>query len=110
MTDTAPRQTGGAAGLLGDFAPKMVELTDDLLFADVWNRPELTPRDRSLVTVSALITSGDATQLKAHIGRALDNGVTVDEIKETVTHLAFYAGWPKGMTAMGVLRDVVETR
>ncbi|MGC5172740.1 carboxymuconolactone decarboxylase family protein [Microbacterium sp. DT81.1] len=106
MTDS-PRQVGGGRAGIGDIAPKLAALTDDVLFDDVWNRPELNPRDRSLITIAALIRSGDAAQLSFHAGRALQNGVTEAELIETATHLAFYAGWPKAMTAIGVLRDVL---
>jgi 4-carboxymuconolactone decarboxylase len=81
-----------AQRLIGDFAPKLVELTDHVLFGDVWARPQLSPRDRSLVTVSALIALHRPDQLRSHLARARDNGVTQDEVIETITHLAFYAG------------------
>ena len=106
MNDS-PRQVGGGRASIGDIAPKLAALTDDVLFDDVWNRPELSPRDRSLITVAALIRGGDAAQLRFHAGRALKNGVTETELIETATHLAFYAGWPKAMTAIGVLEDVL---
>lgn len=101
-----PRQTGGGRRAIGDIAPKLAELTDDVLFDDVWNRPELAPRDRSLITVAALVTGGDADQLRFHLGRARENGVTETELVEAITHLAFYAGWPKAMTAVTVARQV----
>ncbi|MGQ7296989.1 carboxymuconolactone decarboxylase family protein [Quadrisphaera sp. KR29] len=103
-----PHQTGGGRRSFGQFAPKFAELTDDVLFEDVWNRPGLSARDRSLITVAALVTSGDATQLRFHLGRARENGVGKDELIEAVTHLAFYAGWPKAMTAMGVAKEVLD--
>lgn len=106
MTD-CPRQVGGGRRSIGDIAPKLAALTDDVLFDDVWNRPELSPRDRSLITVAALIRGGDAEQLRFHARHALANGVTGDELIETITHLAFYAGWPKAMTATAVLKDVL---
>jgi 4-carboxymuconolactone decarboxylase len=106
MTEHA-RQVGGGRRSVGDIAPTLAALTDDVLFDDVWNRPELSPRDRSLITVAALIRGGDAEQLRFHAGRALENGVTGDELVETATHLAFYAGWPKAMTAIGVLKNVL---
>src|SRR5437899_4743577 len=84
----------------GDFAPKLVALTDDVLFGDVWEREELSKRDRSLITVAALITGGNTEQLRGHLKRAKDNGVTEVEPKEAIIHLAFYAGWPKAMSAM----------
>lgn len=102
-----PRQIGGGRRSIGDIAPKLAALTDDVLFDDVWNRPGLAARDRSLITVGALIVGGDTEQLRFHAGRALENGVTADELVEAVTHLAFYAGWPKAMSAVAVLRDVL---
>ena len=107
MTDRTPqpRQVGGGRRSIGDVAPKLAELTDDVLFDDVWNRLGLAARDRSLVTVAALVAGGDAAQLAFHLGRARENGVTEDELVEAITHLAFYVGWPKAMTAVGVLRE-----
>ena len=92
--------------MFGDFAPKLAELTDDVLFADVWNRPELSPRDRSLITVSVLTANGNTEQLGFHLGRALENGVTHDELIEAITHVTLYAGWPRGMAAMGVAKQL----
>jgi 4-carboxymuconolactone decarboxylase len=105
MSDQPP-QVGGGRRAIGDIAPKLAALTDDVLFGDVWNRPGLAARDRSLVTVAALIAGGDAAQLRFHLGRAQENGVTEEELVETITHLAFYTGWPKAMTASNVARDV----
>ena len=93
---------------LGGFAPKLVELTDDVLFGDVWERPQLSPRDRSLVTVVALASLYRTEQLDFHLAKALENGLTKDELVEAITHLAFYAGWPNAMSAVGRLKDVVE--
>lgn len=101
-----PRQIGGGRTSIGDIAPKLAEITDDVLFADVWNRGELTARDRSLITVAALVAGGDAEQLRFHLGRARDNGVSETELIEAITHLAFYAGWPKAMTAVTVAKQV----
>ena len=101
-----PKQVGGGRRSIGDVAPKLAELTDDILFEDVWNRPGLAARDRSLVTVAALVAGGDAQQLRFHLGRAKENGVTETELIEAITHLAFYAGWPKAMTAITVARQV----
>jgi 4-carboxymuconolactone decarboxylase len=106
-----PGETGQptpAQRLIGDLAPKLVELTDDVLFGDVWARPELSPRDRSLVTVSALIAMNRPDQLRSHLARARENGVRQDELIEAITHLAFYAGWPSAMTAITVARDVFQ--
>jgi 4-carboxymuconolactone decarboxylase len=94
----------------GDFAPKLVSLTDDVLFGDVWERKELTPRDRSLITVAALITGGNSEQLPFHLNKAKENGMTETELKEVITHLAFYAGWPKAMSAITVARQVFESK
>jgi 4-carboxymuconolactone decarboxylase len=91
---------------IGDFAPKLVSLTDDVLFGDIWERPELPKRDRSLVTVAALITNGSTEQLKGHLVRAKDNGLTEAELKEVIIHLAFYAGWPRAMSALTVAKEI----
>jgi 4-carboxymuconolactone decarboxylase len=91
-------------------APKLAQLTDDVLFGDVWARPGLSQRDRSLVTVSALIALNRPDQLRSHLARALDNGVSKDEISEALTHLAFYAGWPNAIGAAGVAREVFASR
>src|SRR3954465_10804754 len=99
MTDQ-PTQIGGGRKMFGDFAPKLAELTDDVLFADVWNRPELSARDRSLVTVAVLTAGGNTDQLAFHLGRAVENGVTQEELKEAITHVMLYAGWPRGMASM----------
>jgi 4-carboxymuconolactone decarboxylase len=93
---------------IGDLAPKLAEITDNVLYADVWERAELSKRDRSLVTVAALIALNRPEQLRSHFGRARDNGVTREELIETITHLAFYAGWPHAVTALGVAREVFE--
>ena len=100
------RQVGGGRRAIGDVAPKLAALTDDVLFDDVWNRPELAARDRSLVTVAALVAGGDAAQLTFHLDHARKNGVTEAELLEAITHLAFYVGWPKAMTAISVARQV----
>jgi 4-carboxymuconolactone decarboxylase len=90
---------------IGDFAPKLAELTDNVLYGDVWERPELSKRDRSLVTVAALIALNRPDQLRSHLVRARENGVTQEELIETITHLAFYAGWPNAVTAIAVARE-----
>jgi len=95
---------------IGDFAPKLAEITDDVLYADVWERLELSKRDRSLVTVAALIALNRPDQLRSHFVRARENGVTQEERVETITHLAFYAGWPNAVTAIGVAREVFEKK
>ena len=96
--------------LRGDFAPKLVELTDNVLFGDVWERPGLTKRDRSLVTVSALVALSRLDSLGGHIERALDNGVTQEELVEAITHLAFYSGWPTAMSAIMLAKEIVAKR
>ena len=97
-----------AQRLIGDFAPKLVSLTDDVLFGDIWARTELSPRDRSLVTVAALITAGNTEQLPGHLRRAQENGLTEAELKEVIIHLAFYAGWPRAMSAVQVAKRTFE--
>ena len=91
---------------LGDIAPKLAELTDQTLFGDIWQRPGLTPRERSLVTVSALVALYRIEQLPFHLRRARDNGIDRDTLAEVITHLAFYAGWPCAVSAASVLRTV----
>ncbi|WP_346729679.1 (R)-mandelonitrile lyase [Corallococcus exiguus] len=94
---------------MGDFAPKMVQLTDDVLFGDVWERTELAPRDRSLVTVAALTMGGNTEQLPFHLKKARENGVSEPELVEALTHLAFYCGWPKALSAMNVAKETFKT-
>src|SRR4051794_19161677 len=105
---TNAEQQTPAQRLIGDFAPKLVELTDDVLFGDVWARPELSPRDRSLITVAALIANGNTEQLPGHLARARDNGLSEEELKEAIIHLAFYAGWPRAMSAVSIARRLFE--
>ena len=93
-----------------NFIPKLIEMTEDVVFGDIWERPELSKRDRSLMVVSALIALGKERQMVGHFNRALDNGLTVEEIKEIITHLAFYSGWPTAMTAAAIFKEVVEKR
>ena len=108
---TAPSgQATPAQRLLGDVAPKLAQLTDQVLYGDVWTRPGLSPRDRSLVTVSALIALNRPDQLRSHMALALTNGLSQDELVETLTHLAFYAGWPNAVTAAGVAREVFAVK
>ncbi|MDX6695527.1 MAG: 4-carboxymuconolactone decarboxylase [Blastocatellia bacterium] len=89
-----------------DIAPALGEYTDKVLFGDVWERPGLSKRDRSLVTVATLVAMYRTNELPFHLGRALENGVTKDELIELITHLAFYAGWPPASTAIGIARKV----
>jgi len=103
---TEEKEPSGAQKALGGFAPALVHLTDDVLFGEVWERAELSPRDRSLVTVASLLTSGSTEQLVFHLGLAKDNGLTEAELIEAITHLAFYAGWPKAMSAMTVAKKL----
>jgi 4-carboxymuconolactone decarboxylase len=90
--------------------PALVEYTEKLIYGDVWERPGLSKRDRSLVTIAALIASYRPEQLSVHIGRALDNGVTREEVAEVITHLAFYAGWPAAMSGADTATKVFEAR
>lgn len=92
----------------GDVAPALGRYTDDVLFGDVWKRDALSPRDRSLVTVACLVALYRQNELPSHLRRALNNGVTRDELIETITHLAFYSGWPTAATALGVAREVFD--
>jgi len=103
-----PKEQSVAQRMIGDFAPKLVELTDDVLFGDVWAREELSPRDRSLVTVAALIAGGNTEQLPGHLNRAKENGLSETELVEVITHLAFYSGWPKSMSAIRVAKEVFK--
>ena len=88
--------------------PKLIDLTEKVLFGDVWERPGLSKRDRSLITVAALIADGNSEQLPFHLNKAKENGLTETELKEVITHLAFYAGWPKAMSALTVAKQVFE--
>jgi 4-carboxymuconolactone decarboxylase len=101
-------QPSPAQRMFGDISPKLAELTDNVLFGDVWARPGLSPRDRSLITVSALIAMNRPDQLRSHLAIALKNGVTQDELVEAITHLAFYAGWPSAVTAISVAKEVFQ--
>ena len=94
----------------GTVAPGVVQYTTDVLFRDLWLRPDLAPRDRSLVTVSALVASGQVAQLGGHLNRAMDNGLTQAQAAEALTHLAFYVGWPNVFSALPVAKDVFEKR
>jgi len=92
----------------GDIAPHLAEMTDKILFGDVWENTSLSPRDRSLVTITSLISLYRHNELPFHMKKAMENGITKDEIIATITHLAFYAGWPPAMTALQVARKVFE--
>ena len=91
-------------------APGIVQYTTDVLFRDLWLRPDLAPRDRSLVTVSALIASGQVAQVPYHLNRAMDNGLTQAQASEVITHLAFYVGWPNAFSVLPVAKDIFEKR
>lgn len=91
-------------------APKLIELTEQVLFGDVWERPGLSKRDRSLITVATLVALNRSEQLRGHLDRALANGVTKDEIVELITHLAFYSGWPTAMSAALLAKEVFEQK
>ena len=90
--------------------PKLIDLSEKVLYGDVWERPGLSKRDRSLITVAALTAMYRGDQLKGHIERALANGVTKDEISEVITHMAFYAGWPNAMTAARIAKNVFDPK
>ncbi len=102
----AAAQPSRAQQLMGSTAPKLAELTDSVLYGDIWERPQLSKRDRSLITVAALIALNRPDQLRSHLAIARRNGVTEAELIETITHLAFYAGWPNAVTAVPIARDV----
>ena len=101
---TAPRTAAQ------EIAPKMAELSTDVLFGDIWERTQLSKRDRSLITVAALVALYRTSQLRGHINRALDNGVTKEEIGEVITHMAFYSGWPTAANAVQVAKEVFDSR
>ena len=108
MSSQPPKFT--AQDLIGDIAPKIAEITDQVLYADIWERPGLPKRDRSLITVATLVALNRSEQLRGHLERALHNGVTKDEIIELITHLAFYSGWPTAMSAALLAEDVFDQR
>jgi 4-carboxymuconolactone decarboxylase len=91
-------------------APKLAELTEKVLFGDVWERPGLSKRDRSLITCAALVALQRPDQLRGHLQRALDNGLTKDELSELITHLAFYSGWPTAVTAAAIAKEVFDKK
>jgi 4-carboxymuconolactone decarboxylase len=109
-TASEERRASGVEQQFGKVAPGIVQYTTDVLFRDLWLRPDLAPRDRSLVTVSALIASGQVAQITYHLNRAMDNGLTREQAGEVITHLAFYAGWPNAFSALPVVKDVCEKR
>lgn len=104
----AKKQTAGREQL-GEFAPKFAELNDDVLFGEVWSREDqLSARDRSMITCASLMSQGLFPQLEAHMKIAKENGVTKDEMVELITHLSFYAGWPKAWSALGLAKKIFE--
>jgi 4-carboxymuconolactone decarboxylase len=99
-------EVSAARKAFGDIAPALAGYTDDVLFGDVWKRPGLAPRDRSLITVAALVALYRTNELPFHLAKALENGVSRDELIELITHLAFYSGWPTANTALTIARRV----
>jgi 4-carboxymuconolactone decarboxylase len=108
MSNTKPASTVRTA--LGELAPKLVDLTEDVLFGDVWERPQLSKRDRSLITCAALVATGRTEQMDFHFPNAIKNGVSQEELVEMITHLAFYAGWPNAMSAANRAKALLGTR
>lgn len=108
QTEIPAAQPSRAQQLMGGTAPKLAQLTDDVLYADIWERPELSKRDRSQVTVTALIALNRPDQLRSHLKLARQNGVTKEELVETITHMAFYSGWPSAVSAVAVAKEVFE--
>ena len=104
--DMPTQATSPAREAIRGTVPKLAEISDQVIYGDVWERPGLSKRDRSLITVATLVALGREKQLDGHLARALQNGVTKDEISEIITHLAFYAGWPAAMTAAQIAKDV----
>ncbi|WP_286203029.1 carboxymuconolactone decarboxylase family protein [Rhizobium lusitanum] len=102
------QQQSRAQQLMGSTAPKLAELTDDVLYGDIWERPQLSKRDRSLITVAALIAMNRPDQLRSHLALARKNGVTEEELVETITQMAFYAGWPNAVSAVAVAKEVFQ--
>jgi len=100
------KEPSAAQKMIGDFAPKLADLTDEVLFGDVWERKELSTRDRSLATIAALIAMNRPDQLRFHLNLAVQNGVKKEELIEVITHLAFYAGWPSAMSAIMIAREM----
>jgi 4-carboxymuconolactone decarboxylase len=92
---------------LEEIAPKLGQLTDDVLFGDVWERPQLSKRDRSLITCTALVALGRTEQMKTHFPRAIANGLTKEQLVEMITHMAFYSGWPSAVTAAMQAREIL---
>jgi 4-carboxymuconolactone decarboxylase len=106
----AQSQANPARDAVRDVVPGLIDLSERVLFGEVWERPGLSKRDRSLIVCATLIALGRERQLTGHLNRALDNGITKKELGEVITHLAFYAGWPAAMTAAQIAKDVFEKR
>src|SRR3981189_111461 len=106
MNKDKPRTAAQKA--IGDFAPELVGLPDEVLFGDIWERPQLSKRDRSLITCAALVAMGKTEQMTFHFPRAIENGVTEEELIELITHLAFYAGWPRAMSAATKAKELFK--
>src|SRR5688572_20737275 len=106
MTDLAIPATSA----IGRLTPRLAEVTNDVLFGDIWERPGLSKRDRSLIVVSSLMSLNRIEQLGFHLERALENGVTRDELAEVITHLAFYSGWPTAVSAVAALDKVLDVQ
>jgi len=104
------KPASAAQKTIGDIAPKLAELTDDVLFGDVWERPQLSKRDRSLITCVALVATGKTEQMSFHFPRAIENGVTQEELVELTTHLAFYVGWPNAMSAATRAKELLAKK
>lgn len=98
-----------AQKMFGDIAPKFAELSDEVLFGDVWERPTLSKRDRSLITCAALVATGKTEQMNSHFPKAIENGVTQEELVELITHLAFYSGWPSAASAVMKIKEIFES-
>jgi 4-carboxymuconolactone decarboxylase len=107
---TLPAAVSTSRNEVRTVAPRLIELTETLVYPDIWERPGLSKRDRSLITVAALVALYRPDQLKGHTARALANGVTKEEIGELITHLAFYAGWPSAMSAAKIAKQVFEEK
>lgn len=99
--------THTAREAFGDIAPALAEYTDEVLFGQVWKRPGLSPRDRSLITVASLVALYRVNELPFHLRKAVENGVSRDELVELITHLAFYSGWPTASTALAIVRQTL---
>ena len=104
----APKASSESRDRVRDTVPKMIEVTEQVLFGDIWERPELSKRDRSLIVCAVLTATYRPEQLRGHLQRALDNGLTKTEISEMITHVAFYGGWPASMSAANIAREIFE--